>query len=456
MEGNGTVANEKMNGVAVITDEEAEEPLLRRNDGSNRGSGAHTWSGIMATTFNVSNSIIGAGVVAFPFQVVKLGIVLTTVVNVGAIVLTGLSAAGTIRGSDRTNKRSYTEAVYDEMGKWWGLVIQLCILIANTGILMIYVIMIADALVGKDEFEGVILQLTGLPYKSHWYVSRWFVSLVATLLFLLPLVSFKDVSSLDYFSASGVLVAVLFAVLGVVLAAIAIIEGKVANLEWGVPKTKSWDLTIAICGAIATFNFGFLANPALPPLMQGLQGYSLNRMLVSTNLGFLLTWLIYEVAAITLYIPFQSDTQGDILLNLTPDSLEPLIGKAAGKAVGITVLVAYALKIVLIFPLINWSLRQNVSGLIFRTHYPTGWRFYVVTYAILAIVYIISTFLTHVETAVDFVGSTAGAGIVFFIPAAVIAARESPYRGVKAKVEASLLVLVGLLTFLGTVIQLST
>ena len=77
--------------------------------------------------------------------------------------------------------------------------------------------------------------------------------------------------------------------------------------------------------------------------MQEFRGSELPRMFVSTKLAYLMALIIYEIVAVAMYIPFQSETRGDILLNLAPNSLKRVIGAQAAKAVGITVLVRLAL-----------------------------------------------------------------------------------------------------------------
>ena len=187
--------------------------------------------------------------------------------------------------------------------------------------------------------------------------------------------------------------------------------------------------------------------------MEELKPYTHRRMCWAIQSGLVGTLGIYITLATSLYIAFQSNTHGDILLNLTPHSLQPLLGHALSKLVGSGVLIGYGLKIIMFFPLINWPLRENLSVLFFGTAKPEGWRFAVVTYGILFLVYTISLLVKGITIAIDFVGATAGVGITFLAPAALAYWGEKEERNIGHVILTILLILLGVFVFAGTILE---
>lgn len=271
------------------------------------------------------------------------------------------------------------------------------------------------------------------------------------------LVFHRSLHSLVHISTSGIVVAVLFALLGIFLAVDASLKGNLVGVNWGFTMDKEdsslHKTMIHFCSAVSTFVFTYYANPEIPPLMEELKPYSHRRMSLAVHSGLIGTFGIYITLATSLYIAFQSSTNGDILLNLTPHSLEPLLGHALSKLVGSGVLIGYGLKIIMFFPLINWPLRENLSVLIFGTPKPEGWRFAAVTYGILVLAYIISLVVKGITVAIDFVGATAGVGITFLAPAALVFCGEKDKRSIGRMILVILLVLVGLFVFVGTILE---
>lgn len=436
-------------------DAELEVPLLDPVDQRNelgRDQESKGGSTICGTVFNVANAVIGTGVVALPYKMAKVGVLLGVLLNGVVSVLVGLSAAAVLRAGDRCAERTYTGIVKAELGKRWGIFIRWCTIIAHGGMLVVSVIIIGDTFVGSTKVRGLIPDLTDIEPDTIWYYRRWFVTLVVTIVFLMPLVSLRSLCNLAHVSTLGIMVAFLFASIGIVVGAISTIHSSIDGVHWvKTADQTSWDLVVSICGAVSTYVFAYYANPSIPPLMEELLSYSYSRMMKATKMGIILIFGFYIVVSVSLYIAFQNGTEGDVLLNLTPTNLSPKVGPVLGKILGTTVLFGYALKVMLYFPMINWPLRENLSDMFWGTSRPSGWRFHVLSYGILAWVYLLSLLIKEIVMAIDFVGATAGLGITFLAPAALIFRNEWGNRG--SLPQFILFFLVSVLVFGGTIIE---
>lgn len=129
------------------------------------------------------------------------------------------------------------------------------------------------------------------------------------------------------------------------------------------------------------------------------------------------TMIVYMMVAASSSLVFGVSTEQDILVNLNPKALQQLMDPRLADVISVLLSVGYALKLILIFPLANWSLRENLSDLFFHTQHPTGWQFYSITYGVLVFAFLASQYLVRgVLNAIDIVGSTACVCIIFVIP----------------------------------------
>lgn len=96
--------------------------------------------------FNLSTNIIGAGIMALPAAMKVLGVGFAIGVVVFVAVLTEASVEMLLRFSRVGNSVSYGGVMGDSFGRIGKLVFQICILVNNLGILIVYMIIIGKFL----------------------------------------------------------------------------------------------------------------------------------------------------------------------------------------------------------------------------------------------------------------------------------------------------------------------
>ena len=101
---------------------------------------------ITASVFNISTSIIGAGILALPAIMKVLGLGL----GIGMIVFVAILTEGLLeillRFGRVGNSHSYGEVMRDAFGRARRLLLQICILVNNVGTLIAYMIIIGNIL----------------------------------------------------------------------------------------------------------------------------------------------------------------------------------------------------------------------------------------------------------------------------------------------------------------------
>jgi len=177
---------------------------------------------------------------------------------------------------------------------------------------------------------------------------------------------------------------------------------------------------------VMLYAFVYLFN--VPPLMAELKDYTSGRMIKAVKISIIATAALYITVGATASLVFGEETAQDVLVNLNPKALQRILPPRWADTMSSAIAIGYCGKLILIFPLGNWSLRENLSDLVFQTQRPTGWKFNVMTAGILIAVYIMSQTFRSVLNAIDIIGCTAAVGISFIIPALLIKKFEPDFK----------------------------
>lgn len=118
-------------------------PLLPQKDddfeSSESGFDGASFSGAV---FNLSTTIVGAGIMALPATLKQLGMIPGLAVIILAAMLTESSIDMVLRFSRASKSASYAGLVGDAFGGSARTLLQVCIVINNLGMLVVYMIII--------------------------------------------------------------------------------------------------------------------------------------------------------------------------------------------------------------------------------------------------------------------------------------------------------------------------
>ncbi|GFP87275.1 hypothetical protein PHJA_000871200 [Phtheirospermum japonicum] len=171
-------------------------PLLMPKNNNNNNSFDHqevNGASFIGAVFNLSTTIIGAGIMALPaaMKVLGLGLGIAAIVFVG--VLTELSIGILLKFSKSGGAGSYGGVMGGAFGGAGKRVLQVCVVINNIGMLIVYMIIIGDVLSGSTasgvHHAGVLEGWFG----ERWWNGRFFVVLVTTLGIFTPFACFKRI-----------------------------------------------------------------------------------------------------------------------------------------------------------------------------------------------------------------------------------------------------------------------
>uniref|UniRef100_A0A5B7BAD1 Amino acid transporter transmembrane domain-containing protein n=1 Tax=Davidia involucrata TaxID=16924 RepID=A0A5B7BAD1_DAVIN len=374
--------------------------------------GNNTGSGIYGAVFNLTTSIIGAGIMALPATMKVLGVILGLVLIFLMGILSEISVEMLVRFSVQCKASSYGEVVQYALGRPARILSEICIIVNNAGVLVVYLIILGDVLSGSIHHIGVFDQWLGNGMWDH----RKLMILVIVVVFLAPLCALDKIDSLSLTSAASVALAIVFVLVAFAIAVIKLVEGKIEAPRM-TPDFGSKKAILDLLVVIPIMSNAYVCHFNVQPIYNELEGRSPQKMNQVGRITTVLCVLVYASTAISGYLLFGKDTESDVLTNFDKD-----LGIRFSTALNYIVRVGYVLHLVLVFPVIHFSLRQTVDALVFEGSAPLSEsrkRLLALTAVLLGLVYFGSTMIPNIWTAFKFTGATTAVSLGFTFPSLI-------------------------------------
>ncbi|WCJ40459.1 Transmembrane amino acid transporter family protein [Euphorbia peplus] len=366
-------------------------------------------SGVYGAVFNLTTTIIGAGIMALPATMKVLGLVLGIVLIILMGILSEVSVELLVRFSVICKASSYGEVVQLALGKPAKVLSEICIIVNNAGVMVVYLIIMGDVMSGSLHHMGVFDQWLGHGVWDH----RRLVILVVLVIFLAPLCLLNKIDSLTMTSAASVALAVVFVVVCFIVAFIKLVEGTIEAPRL-TPDFGSKNAILDLLVVIPIMTNAYVCHFNVQPIYNELEARSPQKM---NQVGRITTALcigVYSATAISGYLLFGKDTEADVLTNFDAD-----LGVPYSSALDYIVRVGYVFHLVLVFPVIHFSLRQTVDSLVFEGLPPLSEstkRSLLLTTVLLGLIYFGSTMIPNIWTAFKFTGATTAVSLGFIFP----------------------------------------
>ncbi|CAK9134057.1 unnamed protein product [Ilex paraguariensis] len=417
-------ANEKVSRKSKqVVDERA--PLLPTKQEEDAGFDEFNGASFSGAVFNLSTTIVGAGIMALPATMKVLGLILGIALIIFMAFLTEASIELLLRFSRAGKTVSYGGLMGETFGKYGRMLLQICVLVNNVGVLVVYMIIIGDVLSGTTSsgihHAGVLEGWFGL----QWWNGRFFVLLVTTLAIFAPLASLKRIDSLRFTSALSVALAVVFLVITVGITVFKLINGSIL-----MPRLfpDVYDLTsfIQLFTVIPVLVTAYICHYNVHSIDNELEDNTQIKAVVRTSLSLCST--VYVMTSLFGFLLFGNATLDDVLANFDTD-----LGIPYGSLLNDAVRVTYAAHLMLVFPIVFYPLRLNLDGLLFPSARPLtldNLRFASLSTGLITLIFLGANLIPSIWDAFQFTGATAAVCIGFIFPAAVTL---RDYHGVATK-----------------------
>ncbi|WCJ19978.1 Transmembrane amino acid transporter family protein [Euphorbia peplus] len=380
-----------------------------RNQTQNHGS-------IWGPVFNISTTVIGAGIMSIPATIKVLGIIPGLITLLVVAFLVEITAEFMLRFTQSGQAETYAGLMGESFGKTGSVAVQIAVIVTNLGCLIIYLIIIGDVLCGTESGETLHLGILQEWFGLHWWNSRPYALLFLVIFVMLPVVSLRRVDSLKYTSAISVLLALVFIAISSSMAISAMLQGKTQKLRL-FPDFTNQSSVMDLFTAVPVIVTGLAFHVNVHPIRAELGKPSNMRSAIKISL--IICVVIYFAIGISGYLLFGDSVMPDILVNFDRNS-DTRIGRILDDIVRLS----YAVHLILVFPMLNFSLRANVDELVFPKKPIVlaldTTRFMSLTCFILGLSYLIAIAIPNIWYFFQLIGSTSIVCISFIFPGFII------------------------------------
>ncbi|KAL1348212.1 hypothetical protein HN51_024187 [Arachis hypogaea] len=390
-------------------------PLL---DDSQEDSQQH--GSISGAVFNISTTMIGAGIMSIPATIKVLGILPGFILIVFVALVTDVTVEFMLRYTAHGKSLTYASMVGESFGSFGSLAVKICVIITNLGVLIIYFIILGDVLCGNESKGSTHLGILQEWFGIHWWTSRAFALLLVALFIMLPLVMLRRVDSLRYSSAISILLALVFVAICSSMAFYALWCGKTQPLRLLPDFSQVTVLDLFTTVPVFLTGFGFHVNVHPIRAELGKPG----DMNLAVRIALMICVGIYFAIGFFGYLLFGDSIMADMLVNFDQNS-----NTSGGRLLNDIVRLSYALHLALVFPIMNYSLRANIDELIAFSNRDNNNRpplaldtprFVSLTLGLLAFTYLVAVAIPNIWYFFQFLGSTTIVCLSFIFPASII------------------------------------
>uniref|UniRef100_A0AAQ5X7U5 Amino acid transporter transmembrane domain-containing protein n=1 Tax=Amphiprion ocellaris TaxID=80972 RepID=A0AAQ5X7U5_AMPOC len=434
------------------------------NEGKEKEHPGHASFGM--SVFNLSNAIMGSGILGLSFAMANTGIVLFTVLLVGVAILSLYSVHLLL-----VTAKEGGSLIYEKLGErafgWPGKMAAFgSIIMQNIGAMSSYLFIV------KYELPEVIRAFRGLEENSgEWYLNGNYLVVFVSIGVILPLSLLKNLGYLGYTSGFSLSCMVFF--LGVVmlrkrlLSACSFLLFPPRNCST-IHCQKQLSISVQQLPSILFFSylicvsemfsilvfpqtaytvpilaFAFVCHPEVLPIYSELKDRSRKKMQNVSNLSILAMLIMYMLSALFGYLTFYDNVEAELLHTFTKvykfDTMLLMVRLAVLTAVTLTV------------PIVLFPIRSSITTLLFSGREFSWTRHMLIAAAILAFNNMLVIFVPTIRDIFGFIGSSAATMLIFILPAAFYLrlVKSLPFRSPQ-KIGATIFLVVGIVFMIGS------
>ncbi|KAM4712266.1 sodium-coupled neutral amino acid transporter 4 [Anableps anableps] len=443
------------------------------------------------SVFNLSNAIMGSGILGLSYAMANTGIVLFTILLVAVAILSLYSVHLLLLTAKEGGSLIYETLGYKAFG-WPGKMAAFgSIILQNIGAMSSYLFIV------KYELPEVIRAFLHLEENSgEWYLNGNYLVVFVSIGVILPLSLLKNLGYLGYTSGFSLSCMVFFLV---------VLIYKKTQLPCPLPFFSSSnlsmnatdisglytlrhntsqmdfsraDITPAITSAqdahhtmgvhfeahtddkemcrpkyfvfnsqtaytVPILAFAFVCHPEVLPIYSELKDRSRKKMQNVSNLSILAMLIMYMLSALFGYLTFYDNVEAELLHTFTRvykfDTMLLLVRLAVLTAVTLTV------------PIVLFPIRSSITTLLFRGRDFSWTRHMVIAALILAFNNMLVIFVPTIRDIFGFIGASAATMLIFILPAAFYLrlVKSLPFNSWQ-KISASVFLAVGVVFMFGS------
>uniref|UniRef100_A0A8C3RYX4 Amino acid transporter transmembrane domain-containing protein n=1 Tax=Chelydra serpentina TaxID=8475 RepID=A0A8C3RYX4_CHESE len=353
------------------------------------------------SVFNLSNAIMGSGILGLAFALANTGIILFVFLLTSVTFLSIYSINLLLICSKETGCMVYEklgEQVFGTPGK---MIVFGSTSLQNIGAMLSYLFIV------KNELPSAIKFLMGKEEAfSAWYVDGRILVVAVTFTIILPLCLLKNLGYLGY--TSGFSLGCMFFFLIVVSSACCFVETLMIS-KYAFFLTVFFSIMFKqTVYALPTLAFAFVCHPSVLPIYSELKDRTQKRMQMVSNISFFAMFVMYLMTAIFGYLTFYDNVHSDLLHNY----------QSRHDILILTVRVAVIFAVILTVPVLFFTVRSSLFELAKKTKYDLC-HHVVVTLVLLVFINLLVIFIPSMKDIFGVVGVTSANMLIFILPSSL-------------------------------------
>ncbi|XP_069382764.1 sodium-coupled neutral amino acid transporter 3-like isoform X1 [Paralichthys olivaceus] len=404
------------------------------------------------SVFNLSNAIMGSGILGLSYAMSNTGIVLFLILLTCIACLSCYSIHLLLCSAGVVGIRAYEQLGLRAFGHSGKILAAVIITLHNIGAMSSYLFIV------KYELPLVIQTLLGQsPSSDDWFMNGNYLIIIVTVCIIFPLALMKHLGYLGYSSGFSLSCMVFF--LSVVIYKKFIISCPLEvfsnfSVNTSLPDdtctTKFFTINQETTYTIPILAFAFVCHPEVLPIYTELSNPTKRRMQNIGNVSILGMFIMYFFTAIFGYLTFYENTEPELLHTYSKvDLLDTLI-----LCVRLAVLVAVTLTV----PVVLFPIRRALLQILFPGK-PFHWlRHSAIAVCLLFTVNLLVIFVPNIRDIFGIIGATTAPSLIFILPGLfyirIIPSDQEPMNS-RPKIQAACFTVLGFifmtmsLTFIG-------
>ncbi|XP_072222899.1 sodium-coupled neutral amino acid transporter 3-like [Leuresthes tenuis] len=360
--------------------------------------------------FNLSNAIMGSGILGLAYAMSNTGIVLFIILLVFIAILSAYSIHLLLKSAGVVGIRAYEQLGNRAFGHPGKILAGAIITVHNIGAMSSYLFII------KSELPLVIQAFLGKTENTgEWFLNGNYLVIIVSGLIILPLALMRQLGYLGYTSGFSLSCMVFFL--------ISVIYKKF-NIDCPLQNTlqNSTNCTVQQCceAKLFTINpqtaytipilaFAFVCHPEVLPIYTELRNATKKRMQTVANISVLAMFVMYLLTALFGYLTFYSNVDSELLHTyIKVDPLDVLV-----LCVRLAVLVAVTLTV----PVVLFPIRRALLQILFPEK-PFHWaRHIAIAFCLIFLVNLLVIFVPSIRDIFGIIGATSAPSLIFILPA---------------------------------------
>ncbi|KAL3974768.1 DnaJ-like proiein [Sarotherodon galilaeus] len=369
--------------------------------------------------FNLSNAIMGSGILGLAYAMSNTGILLFIILLVCIALLSAYSIHLLLKSAGVVGIRAYEQLGNRAFGRPGKMLAAVIITVHNIGAMSSYLFIV------KSELPLVIQAFFGKQENTgEWFLNGNYLIIIVSVLIIFPLALMKHLGYLGYTSGFS-LSCMVFFLISVIYKkfnipcpledyhhhhnSTAADPDSVDSTADGFCDSKLFTMNPQTAYTIPILAFAFVCHPEVLPIYTELRNATKKRMQNVANISILAMFVMYLLTALFGYLTFYGAVESELLHTyIRVDPLDVLI-----LCVRLAVLVAVTLTV----PVVLFPIRKALLQILFADK-PFHWvRHIGIAFGLLFVVNLLVILVPSIRDIFGIIGATSAPSLIFILPA---------------------------------------